>query len=441
MRGAGALRGRVGHLRRRWLAGGDSDNIAPVGGLRKRCSSALVAVALVAIGAAPGRAAAAPGARPGLGAGVWSTAGAWPASLVTAEPRDAAPAAVVGLDADAPEQGAALTKALRKAFAARGLSGGEEVNLTELRLALGCKDDSPKCLARGGPLVGARRLIYGTLHRGKGKVWKLEVTLVEVDGGAASKASLSLADAELAADRVDAIAEEVADRLAPDTAVGAAPEQGEGGLAAPVEPVEPSEPSEPSEATYDADATGRKGKLRWGWVEPQPRWQLAGFGVGVTLTVVGFATTAASGVWLTSKNGGFRKELVDAAEASLSDENELNDVDPNLPEGINLCDFARERPTMPDGSPLGMPGQVRNKQVVEVCNKGDVIRTVEVSSAVVGAVGLATTVVFTLLLTVHRDPVGRPNRSTTSTWKRHRLQVGVDPVRGQGLSLRVGGRF
>ncbi|MCA9711915.1 MAG: hypothetical protein KDK70_39120, partial [Myxococcales bacterium] len=49
-----------------------------------------------------------------------------------------APAAVLGLDAEEVTVGARLTRALRTAFAARGLGGGQEAGLPELRLALGC---------------------------------------------------------------------------------------------------------------------------------------------------------------------------------------------------------------------------------------------------------------------------------------------------------------
>lgn len=359
----------------------------------------------------------------GLGA---EAAGA--ASLV-APAREAAPAAVVGLDTDAPEQGAALTRALRKAFAARGLSGGEDVNLSELRLALGCKGSSPKCLAKGGALVGARRLIYGTLRR-NGGAWALDVTLVEVDRGAATSASLVLTTAELAADRIDRIAEEVADRLAPETAATTAPTQGTGELAVPSpQPPEPVEVAEDGRDEPTDDDAGA-GKLRWGYVRPQPRWKWIGFGVSAGVTVATGAAAIGMTVWLTSKNGGFRGQLIDAANASLSDANPLNDVDPNLPAGINLCDYARENtdPTMPD--------RVRNAAVSQVCNHADTMRRRQLATGITSAVGLVATAAFTVALLVHREP------ARASTWRRHGLHVGVDPAtRGQGLSLRVGGRF
>jgi hypothetical protein len=414
-------------LRRGGSWAGNRDNIARVEGLRRRWSSALTVALLATTTAAPAQAAG----------GSWRPAGpARPASLLASRAPsraagDTAPAAVVGLDADAPEQGAALTRALRRSFAARGLSGGEEVTLSELRLALGCKVASPECLSRGGSLLGARRLIYGSLRRSTAGGWSLEVTLVEADdGGAATTVDLALTDADLAGDRVSATAELVADRLAPDTSVSPTPEQGRGGRAPPPPPPPPPERSDDGD-----DAVPGDGRLRWGWVRPQPRWKWAGFGVGAGSTVVGFSVALGTGLWLTRPNAGFRQELLDAAEASLNDENELNDIDPNLPATINLCEFARERPLDENGQPLGMPGQVRNTDVVQVCNRAETIRRGQVISTVVGSVGLATTVVFTILLFVHREP------ARASTWRRRGMIVGLDPVRGEGVSLRVGGRF
>jgi hypothetical protein len=353
--------------------------------------------------------------------------------------REAAPAAVVGLDAEAPEQGAALTRALRRAFAARGLSGGDEVNLSELRLALGCKPATPQCLARGGELLGARRLIYGTLRRAEGQGWALEATLLEVDGGATATATLWIADADLEPGRVDATAEAVADRLAPDTAISGRPEASSGEVAAAPPPPPEVEPFEGAEPAHEGDAEqpdGRSdGKLRWGWVKPQPRWKWAAFGSSLAVTVVFGGATLGMGVWLTSRSGGFRKKLTEAAEDSLLDDSPLNDVDPNLPMGTSLCEYARSRPTNENGEPLGMPGEVRNSSVTDVCNQGETVRNAEVATGVLTAVGAAATVAFTLVLFTHREP------ARTSTWRRRGLHVGLDPVRGQGLSARVGGRF
>lgn len=390
--------------------------------LRNRCAAALAVATLVTIPTAPARAAGVAGGRP-----LWRLA-------VTAPPPagDSAPAAVVGLDADAPEQGAALTRALRRAFAARGLSGGKEVSLSELRLALGCKGSSPECLAQGGELLGARRLIYGTLRRAKGGGWQLEATLLEVDGVTVTSASMSLGAAELSPEQISTTAETIAARLAPDTEVSDVPTQGQGGLAPP-----PPPPPEPSlaEDEPEEEEDAPTGTQRWGWQRPQPRWKLAAFGASAGMTAVTAGATIGMSVWLTSNNVGFRKQLLDAANASLTDDNPANDVDPSLPEAINLCDYALARPTDENGNPLGMPGQVTNSAVAKVCNKGDMIRKAQLATGIATGVSAVSLMVFTVLLFVHREP------ARASAWRRHGLSVGADPVPGQGLSLRMSGRF
>jgi len=277
--------------------------------------------------------------------------------------------------------------------------------------------------------------VYGTLRRGQAEGWLLEVTLLVVDDGAVTTASLPLTDADLAAARIDATADLVAERLAPDTAVSDAPTSSAGRLAPPPPPPEPA-PREGEEATTDDGAAAeRKGKYRFGWERPQPKWKLIGFGVSTGALVASATSTVVLSAWLTSKNWGFRRNLIEAAEASLTDASPLNDVDPNLPENVNLCDYARTRPTDENGVPLGMPGQVRNSAVVKVCNDADTRRDHLLVSGIATGVSLASTLVFTLLLLVHRDP------PRGSAWRRHRLLVGMDPVPGQGLSLRMGGRF
>jgi hypothetical protein len=382
--------------------------------------AALVVTVLAAMVAPPARAA--------------GVAGVTEAAPVAGE--GAAPAAVVGLDADAPEQGAVLTAALRRAFALRGLSGGKEANLSELRLALGCKRDTPECLARGGKLLDARRLIYGTLRRGKGG-WTLDVTLLEVEGGkTVTASSVPLVDADLEPARIDATADAIAERLAPEAAAAAAPERGWADLKSPPPP--PPEPMLKPEEPRDegAAAAGGEGKLRWGWVRPQPPWKWVGFGVGLGLAVPTLAATLGMGVWLTSSRTGFRPKLLEVAAESLLDSNMNNDVDPASSD--NLCARAEETPTNPDGSLVGEPGQVRNGKMAKLCRDADFVRRAQVGTAVVGAIGLATTAVFTVLLFVHREPATK----TAKAWRRRGLHMGLDPAqRGQGFALRVGGRF
>ncbi len=392
-------------------------------GVRNGGAAVVVAAALVATTLAPTPAAARAGGSGAVVRGSWAMA-----SPAEGGEGEEAPAAVVGLDAQGAEQGVALTGALRRAFAARGLSGGKEVNLSELRLALGCKGTSPECLVRGGELLEARRLVYGTLRRAKGGGWSLELTLLEVEGGAETSVTMALAPAELAPERIDRTAEEIADRLAPDVEVSDAPGRGAEGLATP--------PPEPVERPEDEPrAEGGKGKLYLGWERPQPRWKLAGFGASAGVLVVTTGAAIGMSVYLTGRNVGFRKRLLDAANASLTDDNANNDIDPGSPETVNLCDLARARPTDASGNPLGMPGQVRNAAVAKVCNDADLIRSAQIGTAVVAGVSLASTVVFTLLLLVHRKP------AREGAWRRHGLAVGADASGGRGLGLRASGRF
>lgn len=249
-----------------------------------------------------------------------------------------------------------------------------------------------------------------------------------------TSASMSLAEADLAPEQIAATAETIAARLAPDTVISNTPTQGQAGLAPPPPPP-PPEPSFVEDEGDDEDEDARAGKLRWGWQRPQPRWKLIGLGVSAGVTAVAAGATIGMGVWLTSKDVGFREELLEAANASLTDENPSNDVDPNLPDGINLCEYARSRPSDENGTPLGQPGEVRNSAVVRVCGKGETIRKAQLATGIVAGVGLASTLVFTVLLFVHREP------ARASAWRRHRLYVGADPVPGQGVSLRMGGRF
>src|SRR5262245_26901882 len=87
------------------------------------------------------------------------------------------PASVLGLESDDGNAGEALTKALRKAFAKRGLAGGQEMSLSELRLTMGCSGDDPKCLAEGGKAIEVQRLVYGTLKKTGGGGFTLQLNM------------------------------------------------------------------------------------------------------------------------------------------------------------------------------------------------------------------------------------------------------------------------
>lgn len=361
------------------------------------------------------------------------------AASVVLEPEaeaDQAPAAVLGLDCDDSQRGAALTQALKRAFAKRGMSGGKDANLTELRLALGCSSDDPSCLAAGGQTLGARRLIYGSLRLDDRGSWQVELNLLEVESAQVTSTSAVLTEADLESRFIDTTAERLAMTLVPD-AGSDTPEAASGTLVESPPPPPPS--GDPGDAGAPADEGKGKGKIVFGIQRPTPRWKWAGFGTSVGLLVVGGAATVGMGVWLTRQDGGFRGQLLDAAEASLTDQNPLNDIDPNSPEGVNLCDYARERPTDPEtGQPLGQEGQVRNHTVVAVCNQASDVRTAQVGAGIFTAIAGVSTLVFTGLLLIHRD--SGTNKGAARRWRHHRMQLAVEPGRG-GLAVRLGGRF
>jgi hypothetical protein len=355
-------------------------------------------------------------------------ASASPLPLLRLAPEEA-PASVLGLDGKDNNANNTLTNALRKAFANRGLSGGEEISLEEMRLTMGCSNDELSCLAEGGKTLGVRRLVFGYLKPTGGGTYQLEIQILDVDTGRVeAQASVAVAKGELGADQVDAKATAIVNQLMPaEVSSSDLPPRPtplpEGDDTTEVEPQK--EPPPPKERG-----------VYFGLEKPTPRWKWAGFATSLTLGVLAGGAAIGMGVWLASKNGGFRGELIDAAEASLTDENELNDVNPNLPEGINLCEFARTRPTDPDtGVPLGMPGQVRNSNVATVCNKGDAIRTAQIAVGAGAAVFGVSTLVFTGLLVIHK------RKPAANAMLRHGVRVGVGPGFDGGVTVGGGLRF
>jgi len=341
---------------------------------------------------------------------------------------DEAPASVLGLDGKDANANNTLTNALRKAFANRGLSGGEEISLEEMRLTMGCGNDEVSCLAEGGKTLGVRRLVFGYLKPSGGGQYQLEIQILDVETGKVeAQASVAVTKAELGADQVDAKATAIVNQLMPAEEVG-------NDLPPRPDPLPETGPAEVDPAEEEPPPP-KEGGVYFGLEKPTPGWKWGAFATTLSLTVLAGGATIGTGVWLRLKNGGFRKELVDAARASLSDTNELNDVDPNLPEGVNLCDFARSRPTDENGTVLGMPGQVRNSAVVKVCNKGDTVRTVQIAAGAATAVFGVATLVFTGLLVIHK------RKPAASAMLRHGVTLGVGPGVQGGVTVAGGLRF
>jgi hypothetical protein len=349
-----------------------------------------------------------------------------PVPLLTLAP-DGAPGTVLGLDGKDANASNNLTNALRKAFANRGISGGEEISLEEMRLTMGCANDEVSCLAQGGKTLGVRRLVFGYLRPGGGG-YTLEIQILDVEGGRLeAQASIAVSKAELAADKIDAKATAIVNELIP-------PEKTDADLPPRPDPLPETDTTEQGEPK-DEPPPEKESNVYFGLEKPTPRWKWGAFGTSLALTVLAGGATIGMGVWLTSKNGGFRGKLLDEANASLTDDNPLNDVDPTMPETSNLCEYAKTRPTDENGNPLGMPGQVRNSKVVKVCNDADDVRTAQIGAGVGTAVFGLATLVFTGVLLIHKRKPG------ADAMLRHGVRLGVAPTREGGLTIAGGLRF
>lgn len=349
-----------------------------------------------------------------------SVAAAAPLTLLRVAP-DEAPATVLGLDGKDSNANNNLTNALRKAFANRGLSGGEEISLEEMRLTMGCTNDEASCLAEGGKTLGVRRLVFGYLKPSGGGSYQLDIQILDVESGRLeAQASITVAKGDLASGEIDAKATAIVNELMPA-------DQADSDLPARSDPLPETGPTqiEPE----DEPPPPKEGGIYFGLEKPTPRWKWVGFGSMLGLTVLAGGATIGMGVWLTAKSGGFRGKLIDTAAASLTDTNVLNDVDPNMSSGINLCDYANENtdPTQPE--------RIRNTSVAKVCRQGDAITTaVPIAGAATALFGV-TTLVFTGLLLVHK------RKPAAEAMLRHGVSLGLTPSVEGGLTVGGGLRF
>lgn len=356
----------------------------------------------------------------GAGTTLSAPAAAAPLVLLRAAP-DEAPASVLGLDGKDSNANTNLTNALRKAFANRGLSGGEEISLEEMRLTMGCSNDEVSCLSQGGKTLGVRRLVFGYLKPIDKTNYQLEIQILDVETSKIeAEATVALTKAELGSDQIDAKATAIVNQLMPaeDTSSDLPPRP---------DPLPETDTTE--EEPEEEPPPPKEGGVYFGLEKPTPKWKWAGFATSLSVTVLAAGATVGIGVWLTSKSGGFRGQLVDAATKSLTDTNPLNDVDPNLPQGINLCEYARENtdPTMPE--------RVRNSAVAKVCNRGDALRKAQIGTGVGAGVFGVATLVFTGLLVIHK------RKPKAEAMLRHGVHMGVAPNLQGGVTVAGGMRF
>ncbi len=328
------------------------------------------------------------------------------AVLPSASARAAGPeGSVLELEGDDAGKAAALTKALRGAFSARGVGGGKEMSSIELKLTMGC-DEPPaaSCMASGGKTLGVRQLVYGTLS-GKGPSYQLELTLVDVDAGTVSKNLKTSVDAaKLDAGAIDATAKDLVEQM-----IGPPPPEPEPEVAPPTPEPEPEYVTE--------------SKLVWGRHDAA-KWKKAGLITSAVLTGVSLGTAAAMSVMIRPQ-GPVYNDLIDAAKGSLDDDKPANDVDPYTDE--NLCDIAKT----PDAD-----GNVKNAAVTKVCNRGQTMSTVAKIGYVGAGVFAASTVAFAVLLFVHREET-----TTMAKLRRRGASFGVAPLREGGVMVGGGMRF
>ncbi len=311
---------------------------------------------------------------------------------------------VLTLEGDDAAKAAALTKALQSEFAARGVGGGREMSLSELKLTMGCDEPpAPKCLADGGKTLGVDTLVYGSLTKSQGgfvlTLSMLDVASVNVQKTITEEVPLG----SLEAGQVQATAKGlVAKVLGPEKQAEPEPTKTE------PEP-EPTEP-EPAPASS---------RLVWGKQDNVPGWKKAGLGVSAALTVASFG--AAIGLWMTWRrpNGSAYNKLTDLAKATYDKD---ADPDTQVPYwmGQNICENARN---------------VGNDTVTAQCSKNEGLATATTGLLVAGGIFAVSTIAFTTLLFVRRE-----KSSGMAKLQKHGVSFGAAPTT-TGFVLGGAARF
>lgn len=329
----------------------------------------------------------------------------------------AAPAgkgSVLTLEGDDPARAVALTRALQAEFATRGISGGREMSLSELKLTMGCDEPpAPKCLADGGKSLGIDTMVYGSLFKRSGG-YTVVLSLLEVGTANVQKTITSeISKDEVEQGNVQATAKSLATKLiGPDKAT---PEPGPG----PGPKPEPTEPEGP--APDEQPAT--KSKLVWGKHDDVAGWKKGGLAVSAGLTVVSFGAAIALGVMTRKPNGAAYKKLISLAQASQEDDNDENNV--GWWDGTKPCEEAR--------SMLG--GGVKNAEVADQCSRGENMAKAATGLFVAGGVFAAATLAFTALMFVHREKPGM------AKLRQRGFNFGAAPTLTGGVMVGGGMRF
>jgi hypothetical protein len=306
--------------------------------------------------------------------------------------------------------------------------GTERVELAEFRLTMGCPDDAPACIAQGGQSLGANSMVYGYLRDAGRQSYRVELFALDVGGKSiVAQTTTTIARTAITSDAIQQTADELIAELFPSDSTVPAPVPGE--KAGPS-----TSPNTPPAGRAPSDRGAPRGNLVWGVYKPVPAWKKAGLGVSVSLFVASLATAAGLS-YAISKKGPLRKELIKAAEDSLTDTlptgelNTRNDVDPNS--NVDLCQVARMEGT-DNGVP--QPGTVKNAKVAKICNRADGMEIgANISWGIAVASGIST-VVFTTLMFVHRE------KPQVAKLRQRGLHVGISPIRS-GFTVGGGMRF
>lgn len=321
----------------------------------------------------------------------------------------------LGLEGEG-EQVTSLSDAIRWDLNQRGLDDGNTMTLAELQLTLGCGDQDLACFAQGGQTLGSSSLVFGDVRK-VGNNYVITLNSLDVATGKLSNTiekSVPLTD--LGEAQLGATAAALVDSLYK------------------IEPTVdelPPEDQPPGEDTVDGPQTDEPvedepgdSKYVWGAYSPRPGWKWAGVGVSSVLMLGGLGMAIGATVAI-GENGPLRKDLLNEAEASLTDSKDSNDIDPNSNE--DLCELAR---TPPDPS---KPNEVTNGRVTEVCIKFDNTSKIATAGWIATGVFAATTVLFTTLLFVHK------RNKTVATLREHKVGLGGAPSPHGGFML--GGSF
>jgi hypothetical protein len=322
----------------------------------------------------------------------------------------------LGLEGEG-EQVTLLSDAIRWDLNQRGLDDGNTMTLAELQLTLGCGDEDLACFAQGGQTLGSSSLVFGDVRK-VGNNYVITLNSLDVATGKLSNTiEKTVPFTDLGEAQLGATAAALVDSLYK--------------IAPTVEELPPDEQPPGGEGTVDDPGSDEAvedepgdSKFVWGAYSPRPGWKWAGVGVSSVLLLGGLGMAIGATVAI-GENGPLRKDLLAEAEASLTDDKDSNDIDPNSNE--DLCELAR---TPPDPN---KPNEVTNGRVTEVCIKFDNTSKIATAGWIATGVFAATTVIFTTLLFVHK------RNKTVATLRNHKVGFGGAPSPRGGFML--GGSF